>query len=34
MKKNENKECLFSNTQVFYIILTKHDLNIHQSLNI
>ena len=32
--KNVNKKCLFSNTQVFYIMLTEHDLNRQQGLNI
>ena len=32
--KNESEICLFSNTQVFYIVLTEHDLNRHQGLNI
>ena len=33
-KKIENEKCLFSNTQVFYIVLTEHDLDRHQGLNI
>ena len=32
--KYENEKCLFSNTHVFYIVSTQHDLNRHQGLNI
>ena len=34
MKKNENEKCLFSNTKVFYIVITEHDLNKHHGLTI
>ena len=33
MKKNENEKYFFSNTQVFYIVLTVHDLNRHLGSN-